>query len=208
MERFIFLHVIKCGGSSFNKMCLQTFGKMVVRDRSYRKNRRRGIIKFTDRMEKSIPERFDPNFSICVAGHFTAYKYMHLKWPMITFLRDPVDRVISHYSMWRRGKPGRTESIFWFNGWFPNHMQFVVKDHKLFNFIGITERYDESVAIIERMFDFKFKNPKVYLNKTPEKFKLKPNNRTRRVLEDINNQDRELYNIALRRFDVMAQKYL
>ena len=87
-------------------------------------------------------------------------------------------------------------------------MQNIVKNHKLFSFIGILERYDESITIIEKMLNFEFSVPNQRVNVTPGSVKIKQNRKTKKILEDINNQDRELYNIALRRFDVMAQKYL
>jgi hypothetical protein len=134
-----------------------------------------------------------------------------LGWPFITFFRDPVERIISHYSVWRTAKTDekRERDIFWFNKYSTNVAHYLTKGRlDLFKFVGITERFEESLDIIEKIFDFEFKNKRVVRNVTPKKRKLKFDGRTRRKLDRINDRDRDLYEAALRNWDKMAQEYL
>jgi hypothetical protein len=155
------------------------------------------------------PSNFDENYHLCIIGHFTVEKYKHLKWPIITFLRDPVDRIISYYSVWRSYNINKNKNIFWFASHFKNQMSFMTRNNlSQFRFVGITERHKDSMAIIEKVLGFKIKNKEVHSNKTPARKKMEFSGRTRRILESMNEKDRVLYNEALRRFDTMAQKYL
>lgn len=99
-----------------------------------------------------------PDFS-CVHGHFLPLKYRFVKKGVfITWLRDPVERIASHYYYWFRNyRPGMSSSL---------HERVVNEDWSLerfclskelrnlysqflwgfpvdkFDFIGITEYYD------------------------------------------------------------------
>ena len=59
-------------------------------------------------------ENLDPRDfaeTACIHGHFLAAKYLRLgrtlQLSYITWLRDPVDRIVSHYNYWRQS-PGST----------------------------------------------------------------------------------------------------
>ena len=211
MNNFVFVHIMKCGGTSLATILRKVFKEYLYRDLSFRKDRYAGIIRFTDRSEKNYPWRFNPHKHKCIMGHFTVDKYKHLGWPSITFVRRPADRIISYYSIWKHNDrmPYNGESIWTFSDFFPNCMYYMMGGTVAnFKFIGILERYEESLIILENILDIEIKNKKVHRNRTPKRKKEKFSGRTKRILDERNSKDLALYEESLRRFDKMAKIYL
>jgi hypothetical protein len=106
MIEMISVHVPKCAGSSLKSALMDVFGESnVYQD-------------YADRpLDPSAPVRADPEkffaaveatgyghlaASRVVHGHFHARKYQNLKSRhRIAFLREPIDRLVSHYYYWR-----------------------------------------------------------------------------------------------------------
>ncbi|MDX1463494.1 MAG: hypothetical protein R3359_10585, partial [Marinirhabdus sp.] len=108
----------------------------------------------------------------CVHGHFLPIKYLLLsektEVKFITWMRDPIERMLSHYHYWRRSyDPKRA---------IPHHKKFMEENWSLerfclgpefrniynqylwgfplknFEFIGIVEHYQEDFIIFSREF--------------------------------------------------------
>lgn len=211
LDRFVFVHIMKCGGTTFNRIIRNLFEDkgLVYKDKMFRKDRYDEIILLTDKSEKYIHERFNPEKHRYVIGHFTVNKYKHLGWPQITFLRDPIERVLSYYSVWFYNKNGPDWPIEKFVRKMPNYMYFMTKGNlNDFAFVGICERYKESLQIFEKMFKIKIPDKSVWYNKTSKKRKFKITGKQRQFIENHNKKDRKLYNQALKRFDQQVERWL
>lgn len=117
-----------------------------------------------------------------IMGHFMADKYLSCEeiggCDLICFVRDPVERVISHYYFWKKGieiglrkeeefktikllddirngmtliQFARTKEMINFYKIF-----FADRDISDFSFIGQTERFDDSINIINSRFGTNF----------------------------------------------------
>jgi hypothetical protein len=154
-------------------------------------------------------------------GHLNARKMM-ARYPNAHFavwLRDPVDRVVSHYTFWQRldaefddplyrrvrdegisieefaAEPKVRNGQTWSTGGKP------IED---FAFVGITERYDEGLDLFGRMYDVDTTDV-VRLNVNPDRTGSGYDipDETRRVVESYNRRDLELYRQAVERFEML-----
>ena len=138
-----------------------------------------------------------------ITGHFLIGKYAHLNRPFVTFFRDPVDRLISHY-YWARDRFGAENigiSLREFAERYPNYMSYII-DHDLnkIAFVGITERYEESVKKFSRWSGSK--PPKNVPRVHPGKYKPEDvSEEDREFIAEINGEDYDLYHNALERFE-------
>ena len=217
----ISVHIPKTAGTSFSLSLNQRFG------RAYRSDYMDRL--FTtetslDRKSKSMakalemrPEEFEG--IQCVHGHFLAFKYRFLAEQMpcsfITWLRDPIDRLLSHYYYWveaydpayaqghhkRFMEEGWTLEKFCLADEFRNiQSQFLWSTPmSSFDFVGITEHYAEDFSRFSKRF----------LGSQPETFrvnatKTKPSKLAldqglRKEIEAFHSQDVALYEAALAR---------
>jgi len=86
-EKIIFLHIPKCAGTTFNKILAKQYGSNI----QFKK-----VLALKPSPIPSSEEK--DNFSV-FAGHYSygLHKYFDSKTKYITFFRDPVTRIISHY---------------------------------------------------------------------------------------------------------------
>ena len=148
-----------------------------------------------------------------IMGHFKKTKYMHTGYPMITWLRDPVDRVISNYEQ-QTTKWGRARSKA------PTYYK-MVSDHTLltyakvwnqlqwwycngsiddFLFVGICERFEESMEKLSKALGG-VRVPKEMPRKNPTKNKIKVSKEVKQEIAKYMVKDYEIYNKALERLD-------
>ena len=175
-EKFIFCHVERCAG----RTCTHSVLKKI-----YKKNEinlsSADELHICNSLMFGTPKKFfwmdkDRIDKLTViGGHFLASKFLYLKRPYVTFLRDPVNRTISNYYVWKRSskrvfkpgckKPGKMNreimhmlkdglDIVEFSRLFANHMSYMIDiDLKHFKFIGITENFDQDIYKFGRMFN-------------------------------------------------------
>ena len=166
----ISLHTPKAGGSSFKQILIEQFGDGFKRDykdlplHHTRDERIQTARTYSRRMHWYRRYKFRRRGIECVHGHFMPYKYHRFRRDrnvvFVTWLRDPVERLLSHYHFWLR-------SINENSG--PLHKRMVEEQWTLeqfclseemrnvyskflwkfpvsnFDFIGITESFDEDL---------------------------------------------------------------
>lgn len=167
------VHLPKTAGSSFALALGRSFGARLLRDYS-------DFPINTPRLERNrsaleqclLNERRDFGAIQCIHGHFLPLKYLQLsvkrEITFITWMRHPVERLISHYHFWRRVNANdRLPAL---------HRKMIQEDWSIerfclgselqnlysqflfgfplenFSFIGITEFYEEDHSYFSRVF--------------------------------------------------------
>lgn len=186
--KFIFIHIPKTGGTTFRKSVISKLKINHFRENKDKYNLNKSSW-FMDYYNKKI--NFDPIFKNknelfkydVISGHFRASKYSFLKYPLITWVRNPTDRLISHYYNWlykcnHIDSYKDKEKLVWYDSFkngmdivefskaFGNHMSFFFDvDFNLFKFIGILEYYNKSLDHFENIFRVKVSKVNVIYNK-------------------------------------------
>jgi hypothetical protein len=180
-------------------------------DKTFKMFRKYGINKFTKKTDLQPLEKIITNVDKykMVFGHFTIDKWKCLGWPFVTIVRDPVERVISQYSVWKRGEkriPGVERwGIKEFALDTSDQMSTMMgEDLSLFLFIGIQEMYEESIRRMGEILGIEFPADLGMYNKT--RIKLKVSQEERDYVESVNQKDRKLYEEVLRRFECQTSK--
>lgn len=219
----IFAHQGKTGGTTLVKGFKDTYGKEnVFRDHDVVKYR------MTPAWQRILMQLMEP-FTLyltrrkyyVIHGHFFPEKYCKIfpKAFYMTIYRHPVQRVISVYNYWLR-KPKRAHDhplCRWLREEKPGIVEFAGKsemeekkenlksfDPGNFDFIGITERYEETLKMLKICFpelniDI-VKPQRVNPEKKPGELYQLPNADGEK-LEKILSARIDLYNKALRRFE-------
>lgn len=184
-KKFVFVHLPKTGGTAVEN-----------------------ILRFDNRVwHKSDYKCPNPeNFDILM-GHFHRNYYPYS--PRITILRHPIERIISHYSTWKRrleigkttviGKPS-TQMSFPLTSYiceFAERLGNLYAEYgvncKDFNYIGFTECLD--IALIELSERFNFKLPDV-IQSVNSGYHLKITEKEHEKLRKILVNDIEIYKEA------------
>lgn len=220
----ISLHMPKCGGSSFRALLRDHFQYRFSKDYDFPIHQpidqRIKKVKRAQRWIEIGHKYFlRYRFTECVHGHFLPYKYNHFYGNegavFVTWLRDPIERLVSHYYYWQRtydaGSPKPLHRRVIEEEWTLKEFAFSKELQNLysqflwnfpleqFDFIGITEHYEE---------DFKY-FAEHYLglqNVTVPQKNINPNRskvpfedeELLKALKSFHNRDYELYNHALK----------
>jgi hypothetical protein len=225
-----FLHMLKAGGTSFRSLL-----EPVYRDRLYcdyddipMSNRPEHALERRARMRAVQDQGLPPNTAI-VFGHFVLSKYLFLR-PQpayATMFREPVARTVSHYFHYQRyrGNP-RNELL-------PEHLsllefarlpkyadtyRFLLGDVPMseLSYIGLTEEFDRSVRLFNRMFGVELRLPSscarksVHLNRAQEYHDPLSYLESEGLLEEVTSAQRiniEIYKQAKERFANLCAHY-
>lgn len=213
----ISVHIPKTAGATLRASLSQAFG-----DRAYFDY----VNNVTDPQPASLRTRavlamarlrhpFRPNDIELIHGHFKARKYDHL-YPdatKVTFMRDPVERVVSHYRYWLR-HPVPTHSVCrrlhdenWTLRDFARHPSsrntqsvfFDGLDVSDFAFVGLQERFDACLPMFFEAIGMPpMTIPPRNVNEAKDvadRYPLEPE--LREEIEALNALDRALYDQAV-----------
>lgn len=105
--KLISIHINKCAGTSFYKVLRNNYQNVLKIHTNSKSYHRSGRSVYSQDLLRSVGEMVD-----VIHGHFDARDVLPLlgKVPIITFIREPVDRVISNY-FYDVKKYGITDSI-------------------------------------------------------------------------------------------------
>lgn len=184
-------------------MIERRFGNELLHDLTFRVDRRRmkGMI-ILDKSLERYPSDFVESKVKVIGGHFTVNKYDYLKWPNVTFLRHPVERVVAYYSVWRSRRNWDPFGIKGFAERCPNYMHFMTAGNlDRFEVVGLVSRFEESIRLLEKKMKFHFNYHIPKLNQIQRKYKARPHKSTLQYIRELNYLDMELYEEAVRRFE-------
>lgn len=157
----VFLHIPKTAGTSFRLGAQRAFGREamlfdygadsaetspLVRDFVYQRGDKAGLFHYMQDHQVRL-----------FGGHFAARRYAGLFEPeqTVTFLRHPVDRVVSHYRyLARRGTVGDDFAAFVRMPKFANLQSTMLAglDVQRVAVLGVTEHYLPSLRALNRCF--------------------------------------------------------
>ncbi|MCF8405739.1 MAG: sulfotransferase family protein [Bacteroidales bacterium] len=211
----ISLHIPKTAGTSFRIALQEHFGDSLIEDygtRPFRVNYDVARKKAEEFNRKIKGEKYS-NVK-CIHGHFLAVKYANLKnldATFITWLRDPVERLISNYYHIIRGRKdvkGTFSNLVHTENWDletyclhpmnKNPYEKIFRDFGIenFGFVGITENFLNDL----NFFSEKYLNKSLSIyneNKRPIDQKLTVEDNFRKKIEEFHSIDVEIYRQAL-----------
>ena len=210
MIPLVFIHIPKTAGTSFRKAAIEYFGEECVccDYGPYAEETslpvRRWVIDETD-MWQFYSEFSNGGYRL-LAGHINAGTYSPL-FPanqFITFLRNPVQRLMSNYQAYvRTFKYEKSFEEFFRSEEFINGQSKVLEavPWQTLGFIGITERYQESLNLLNEAYclDIPFMEENLNKEKVSEAYDLQEE--TVAEILHLNAADTALYEQACEQFD-------
>jgi len=206
----ISIHIPKTGGTTFAVYLRRIYEQRLYTDHGLPAD----TPNYSPYPINELPNEINKSTKI-IHGHIRSDKY-DMFYPdadFITWLRHPVERVLSHYfyslHMLETSRIEVSEEyganlpleVFIENPEHQNIMSKFIHDKNIenFKFIGITEDYDESLKIFRKVFDLKT-SPLRYeiTNKTPNK--KQPLKEIRKKIEILNEKDMILYEKAIQKY--------
>ncbi len=202
MNKIISIHIPKTGGTTFKNLLKNEFENIKVL----------GTRPLFARCSKERINLIDVNNikEKVIHGHIIMNQLSYQKTNFyLTWLRDPVERVISHYYYWKN-KPDTNIHPIEYRIKYENlslvdfsniscmqniQSYFIGEDIELFNFVGLIEYYKESIELLGKKLsvDFQYDSNtryRVNLNKK-EVSQIE-----KRIIMENNKKDLQYYNIV------------
>ena len=222
MSLLISVHLPKTAGASLRHALVEHFGDRLLQDYEDRPLNAGTVSRNTRALSQCLKNcrgRSDLQEFACIHGHFMPLKYRLLPTPKkkqyVTWMRDPVERLASHYAYWIRDY--RPDSIgklqrrvieekwslerFCLGSEMRNTYSKFIWGFPLnrFDFIGITEFYDTDLAYFsEKFLGVNLPVTRENVNPDREKALYVDDMSLRREIEKYHADDMSLYKRALR----------
>jgi hypothetical protein len=199
------VHIPKTAGTSFRAAAESSFGESrILRDygpasEATSQSVKREVYDTDDK--NGIFRALESDRAVLLAGHFPVQKYGRLLGLQntVTIFRDPVEQVISHYrhAVAHHGYEGELLDFAKRDGIKNIQTRFLFKlDPALIGIIGLTESYRDSLAIINERWNWGLKHRRKNVSDRFDRKGIEISEEERFELEDINRDDRALYQRA------------
>jgi hypothetical protein len=216
MLHLLFIHIPKTAGTSFRFSAQEFFGKkrtffdysptsvetsQIILDEIYKK---KDPYAFYGDCEK---EKYS-----FLSGHFPTEKYapLYQSVNIISFVREPVARVLSHYAHFCLYH-GYTKPLddFIQEEKFQNVQakNLAGRDLSLYGFLGITEEYDDSLDLFEKQYGIRFKRRKLNVRKKKINELVYPKKEIVEKIKELNKLDLALYEKVKIQLETRKQLY-
>ncbi len=217
--KLIYVHIPKTGGTTVANLLRGTFDKdhKIFRE-SHDMHNDHNVMSATGHPDYEVEhlyrswrgERYED--ADIIMGHFKKTKFLHTGYPMITWLRDPVERVISNWiqqgTKWPKAKVKAPTYydlvkdktlITYAKVW--DQAQWWYCDGSIddFLFVGICERFNESIEKLGKVLGVEF--PKEIPRVNPTKNKMKISKKVKKEIAKYQEKDYILYNKAKERLN-------
>jgi hypothetical protein len=212
----ISVHLPKTAGTSFRGSLETHFGRSFLSDYSDIPINRTPWKRNSKAMVDAVSNAFHDFSGIeCIHGHFMPMKYLVLSFrrplTFITWLRNPVDRLISHYHFWKTNSPPVVPPLharMLKEGWtlerfcLGKEMRDIYHQFlwgfpiKRLNFIGITEFYQEDFGWFAKNY-LMSETPVLLLNKNSQSDPPALSTSLRKAIEVYHEKDIALYSKAM-----------
>jgi hypothetical protein len=206
IDKFIYNHILKTAGTTIRYGLLTPVYKERCLYDSMFKLKRKENKKIKTEHPLIIENQLYPPVNYekydVIFGHFKYDKYEHLNRPMFSFVRHPVDRMISNYYYFKGSykKMGQNLSLIEFSEMWKNHMTDVLGDISKYEFIGVVENFDKSLKRMCKILGILA--PKRVISRRVNK-RYKPNEISKKIrarIEKMNLKDMELYHEVLKKW--------
>lgn len=211
---YVFNHIPKAGGTAARFV----FGEWHTVIADYRKGASEDLTRAFIEHPLDLSRIRRPAF---VSGHYgLPGARLHERYPrvfsdpryrLITFLREPLETALSTYFYVKKlGRPGFSDDLDKFLAHYRTDFAGVLNceegnyDEAIsrYWFVGITERFAESIRLLSRMIDQRNVSAPM-LNVTPRK--VEPSAAAVRVFRKNNKEDYAIYAAAIERFERMLE---
>jgi hypothetical protein len=211
---FISVHLPKTAGTSFVAALDTHFQTRLLKDYSDRPGNTPALERNRAALQASLrnADRVFANVD-CIHGHFLPIKYLTLTYrrevKFITWMRNPVERLLSHFYHWKTyaRKPGALRRRFVEEAWSIERFCLGSEVRNLywqffwgfpidyFDFIGITEFYEDDLAYFSQHYLGASLEAKRLNVRNHGGYEIDPSFRSE--IEAFHDRDMQLYRAAL-----------